>query len=75
MAKIKAEPKMKAIQKQDDDIHICPNCGSKKTNQVTKYTYFCMDCDIEFNKDNKIYTILYDGSLVDYHVNEFAELN
>ena len=74
MAKAKAEKKMKAIQKQDNEMHICPNCGSKKTNQVTKYTYFCLDCDVEFRKDNQIFTIQYNGDLVPYYENEFADL-
>ena len=75
MPRTKAETKMKAIQKQDSDIHICPHCKSEKTNQVTKHNYFCMDCGVEFNfKTGKVYTIMFDGALVDYHVNEFAEL-
>lgn len=70
----KAEKKMRSIQQQDNDIHICPNCGSKKTNQVTKNNYFCMDCDSEFNKKNMIYSIQYDGELVPYYENEFADI-
>lgn len=75
MAKPKAEKKMKATQNSNNDIHICPNCESEKTNQVTKHNYFCMGCGVEFNfKTGKVYTIMFDGVLVDYHVNEFAEL-
>lgn len=75
MAKTKAETKMRALQKQDNDIHICPNCGSKHVNQVTMNTYFCVDCLIEFDpKKNKAYTIMYNGDLVDYYENEFAEI-
>lgn len=74
MPRIKAETKMRAIQKQDNKIHICPGCGSEKTNQVTKQTYFCEDCFIEFSSKGKMFTILHDGTLVDYQVNEFAEL-
>jgi len=54
-----------------DEIHTCPNCGSNKTNEVSKTTRFCLSCDIEFDKNNNIYTIMYNGDLVDYHINEF----
>lgn len=81
MAKVmKAETKMRATQKQDSNIHNCPNCNSDKTNQVTKNNYFCMECDIEFNsKTGRVYTIEWNGGLVDYnaeesYVNEFMGL-
>ena len=69
----KAAKKKKKVEK-DDTIHICPNCGSEKTNQVSLITNFCMECDIEFNfKTNKMYTIKYNGDLADYYVNEFMD--
>lgn len=49
----------------------CPHCGSVKTNKVSFTNYFCKDCFIEFTKSGKMYSILYDGNLVDYRVNEF----
>ena len=56
-------------------IHSCPACGSKKTNKVSFSNNFCMTCGIEFDiKSKKVYTILYDGALVDHYVNEFEEL-
>lgn len=74
MVGTKAEPRLRALQKQDNELHICPNCGSKRTNQVTFNTYYCLQCDIEFDKDNKMFMIQWDGTLVDYQENEFAEL-
>ena len=54
-------------------IHTCPACGSSKTNPVTDKNSFCKNCFIEFDfTDGKIFTILYDGSLVDHHENEFV---
>ncbi|HEY8890858.1 MAG TPA: hypothetical protein VIM70_11445 [Clostridium sp.] len=51
---------------------VCPNCGSSKTNEVSWSNSYCLECDIEFNmKSNECFTILYDGELVPYHVNEF----
>jgi len=60
--------------KVNKDQHICPICGSKHTNQVSKSTRYCMSCDIEFDKNNKPYTIQYNGILVDHYVNEFADI-
>jgi len=56
-----------------EEIHICPNCGGKKTNEVSKTTRFCLSCDCEFDKNDNVCTILYNGELVDYHVNEFVD--
>jgi len=54
-------------------IHICPACGSEHTNKVSLQNNYCMDCGIEFDiKSKKVYTILFDGSLVDNYANEFA---
>jgi len=50
---------------------MCPNCKSIRTNEVSKTTRFCLSCDCEFSKNGKVYSILYNGDLVDYHVNEF----
>jgi len=55
-------------------IHICPKCGNDKATQVTKKSYYCIKCDIEFDKDNKIFMIMCDGTLADYEVNEFADI-
>jgi transposase-like protein len=53
----------------------CPNCQSEKTNQVSRDNYFCLDCGVEFNfKNSKVFSIMYDGSLVDYYVNEFMDI-
>ena len=54
-------------------IH-APNCGSNKTNEVSKTTRFCFSCDVEFDDNNNVYTIMYNGDLVDYHINEFYGL-
>ena len=53
-------------------IYNCPNCGSSNTNKVSKSTEFCLECFIEFDKNGKMFTILYSGDLVDYYVNEFV---
>ena len=54
--------------------HTCPACGSDKTNKVSLQNNYCMHCGIEFDiKSKKVYTILFDGELVDYHVNEFMD--
>jgi len=55
-----------------ETIHNCPNCNSSKTNVVSWSNGYCLECGIEFNlKTNKMFTILYDGELVPYQVNEF----
>ena len=58
---------------KESTIYNCPNCGSTNTNKVSKSNNFCMDCNIEFssNGNGKMYTIMFDGELVDYYVNEF----
>ena len=68
--KPKAEKRMRNT-KGDTDIHICPVCGSKRVNLVEFNKYYCIDCCIEIDNKGKAFTILYDGSLVNYHVNEF----
>jgi|GEM_PF-2116690 len=68
--KTKAETKMRNT-KNDKKVHICPACHSEKTNKVTLTTWFCMDCDVEFDSTDKVYTIQWDGTLVDHYVNEF----
>lgn len=55
-------------------IRICPNCGNKNTNMISKINAFCPECCVEFCvKTNKVFTILYNGDLVDYYVNEFVD--
>ena len=59
---------------KESTIHNCPNCGSSNTNKVSKSNNFCLDCCIEFSvKTNQMFTIMFDGELVDYHVNEFID--
>jgi len=54
----------------------CPACGSKETNKVSLTNYYCTNCYVEFEfKTGKVYTIMYDGILVDHYINEFAEVN
>ena len=58
---------------KESTIHNCPNCGSSNTNLVTKSNNYCLDCCIEFStKTDKMFTIMFDGELVDYYVNEFV---
>jgi len=53
--------------------HSCPSCGSEHTNKVSLQNNYCMSCGIEFDiKTKNVYTIMYDGSLVDHHENEFV---
>jgi len=47
-------------------VHICPNCGSKRTNKIDINNYFCMDCDFEFDDLGNIYIIQPDGELLEY---------
>lgn len=60
---------MKRKKKINNEVQ-CPHCGSTKTNSVTVSNRYCMSCGIEFSK-TKMFSILYDGNLVDYRVNEF----
>ena len=53
-----------------ESIHKCPNCDSTRINKVSKTNSYCVSCGVEFTK-SKIFTIMTDGSLVDYFVNEF----
>jgi hypothetical protein len=46
-------------------IHICPRCGSRLVNKISLQHYFCADCCVEFDKNNNIYEIQYDGELVE----------
>jgi len=67
----KITPKGSRTKSAEDINCTCPNCGSNKTNKVSWSNNYCQDCCIEFNfKTNKMYTIMFDGELVDYHVNE-----
>jgi len=54
-------------------IHNCPNCNSTRVNFI-KPKYFCKNCNIEFDEDGKMYTIQWDGELVPYYENEFANI-
>ena len=56
-------------------IEICPNCSGKHVNKLDWSGYFCMDCDCEIDKNGKLFSITYGGELVDYYVNEFADIN
>jgi len=71
--KLKVETKMRN-RKSGSNIHNCPICGSKHVNLVEFRKFYCVDCCIEFDDNGKVYTIMHDGTLVDYHINEFAEL-
>lgn len=59
---------------KDNSVHICPKCGNERATQVSRNNYYCIKCDIEFDDSGKVYMIMFDGTLVDYQVNEFAEL-
>lgn len=40
------------------DLTSCPECNSKKMNEVDDNTYYCFDCGNEFfNKEDKTYCI------------------
>ena len=54
-------------------VILCPKCGSKRTNKVSPKNSFCLACDVEFTKTGEVFTILYDGDLVDYFLNEFSD--
>jgi len=56
-----------------EEIHICLNCKSIRTNEVSKTTRFYLSCDCEFDKKGNVYSILYNGDLVDHYVNEFVD--
>jgi len=65
------KPKAHLIEKYN-----CPACGSKETNRVSLTNYYCANCYVEFEyKTGRVYTIMYDGILVDHYINEFAEIN
>ena len=70
--KAKAETRMKN-KMGGFDIQICPVCGGHNVNRVDVQQYYCTDCFIEIGSDGKPYSIMYDGILVDYHVNEFVD--
>ena len=70
--KAKAETKMKN-KMGGSDIQICPVCGGHNVNKTDSKTYYCTDCFIEIDRKGKPYSIMYDGTLVDYHVNEFVD--
>lgn len=56
-------------------IHNCPNCGSHNTGKVNGGNQYCSDCCIEFDSETgKMYTIEWDGTLVDFYENEFADI-
>lgn len=59
--------------KSSNPIHKCPNCDSTRVNFI-KPTFFCKNCDIEYDKDGNMYTIEWSGELVPYYVNEFADI-
>jgi len=64
------------MAKSSKTIDLCPNCGSKQVNKVSWSNYYCSDCCVEIDsKTGKVYTIQWDGELVDYYENEFAELS
>lgn len=73
MSKAKAEPKMKNRSSGNFDLNKCPICGSKNVSLVEFHRYYCLDCCVEFDKYG-VYTIQWDGTLVDYYENEFASL-
>jgi len=59
------------MAKATKSINSCPNCGSKHVNKIDWSNYYCSDCCVEIGKDGTVYTILMDGELVPYEVNEF----
>jgi len=53
-------------------VHNCPLCGSKRVNPIDDKNSFCVNCLVEFSfTTGKLYTIMYDGILVDSYENEF----
>jgi ribosomal protein L37AE/L43A len=62
------------MAKLADSIHECPNCGSSRTNKVSKTNSYCVSCGVEFDKIGGIFTIQWDGELVPYYENEFANI-
>ena len=63
------------MAKASKTIDLCPKCGSEKVNKVSWSNNYCLQCDIEYNfKTGSVYSIQYDGELVDYYENEFADI-
>ena len=70
--KAKAETRMKN-KMGGFNIQICPVCGGSNVNKFPFKHYFCTDCFIEIDNKGKPYSIMYDGTLIDYCVNEFMD--
>lgn len=56
-------------------IDLCPNCGSRSVNKVDKNYSYCKDCCVEIDNNGKVYTVQWDGELVDFYMNDFADIN
>lgn len=63
------------MAKASKTIDLCPNCGSKNVNKISLTNHFCSDCCVEIDSSGKVYTIQWDGTLVDHYENEFADIN
>lgn len=51
-------------------MKICPLCGSKAVGQIALDRYYCWDCLVEYDKNNRIHEVLEDGSLNTFEVPE-----
>ncbi|MDN5348154.1 MAG: hypothetical protein PWP65_1718 [Clostridia bacterium] len=47
-------------------IPACPLCGGRSVGRVGVAQYYCWDCFVEFDSQNRVYEVSEDGSLIAY---------
>lgn len=45
------------------DTMNCPVCNSREVGKIATDQYYCWNCNVEFNGEEKVFTISEDGNL------------
>jgi len=52
---------------------VCPLCGGKTVGKIGADQFYCWDCLVEYDSQNRVYQVAEDGSLIAFNEGSSSE--